>query len=688
MILIMGGNFVISVVQLRSQFEQQLQNRAEEAATSLALSMVHSVDNQDDATIRSLIDVVFDRGDFQSIYFRYVDQRPEISRGMKAPDAHSALHHLGWMARQFNRMLRLKPAVAQASVTQGWRQLGELTVQVSTASVAEHFWRLALADAAWYALMTFVTLYCVHLLLTLQLKPLHLLLRRLDGLGKGQFRALNGESLSRHPPVKEFEQLTQAIEVLSQRLEQSYAEHSDTIQSLQRNHYEDTLTGLGNLKSWDRFVQHWMSPEVFAPCWMMLIQVENLHHINRRLGKPEGDRLLIQMAKHLKQSVELEHENVHIARGVGGEYWVCCPSPISRQFQQPAEVILRRLWQLPLVNQMEARMRAAVIPLAHITQIHVIKHQLDRLIRRAHDSHTDWLVDEPDQLAITNWVQWQQRLAKALRENQIELFVQPLYAYEPDGDGVSITLAGVKQQQRILQYEIHCRLCCNGQPSMRAGAFWPMVEELGLAADFDRLIVEVFLQHSAVRSTGGQWVINLSGQSLMSTDFRQWFLETVLTSEQLKHVQLMLEFSEFTLAKTLKSSIHRHPTSVSQPQAELDDTMTQEGDAAMEWLYTLSKKGIGLSVDHLGTSGQSFGFIAHFPIKQGKIERRYIHRIQHQPDSALFVTGMANILHSQHAKCFVEGVETEEEFQSLASLNINGLMGYGVEEPKALIELG
>ncbi len=42
MLLIMSGNLVINVLQLQSNYEQQLKARADETATTLALSMSHS----------------------------------------------------------------------------------------------------------------------------------------------------------------------------------------------------------------------------------------------------------------------------------------------------------------------------------------------------------------------------------------------------------------------------------------------------------------------------------------------------------------------------------------------------------------------------------------------------------------------------------------------------------------------
>ena len=94
--------------------------------------------------------------------------------------------------------------------------------------------------------------------------------------------------------------------------------------------------------------------------------------------------------------------------------------------------------------------------------------------------------------------------------------------------------------------------------------------------------------------------------------------------------------------------------------------------------------GLRLSVDHVGTSGKSFGFLARFPIYQGKIERRYIRNIHQHKDSEFFVSGMIQVFQSQGALCFAEGVEIQDEIDTLKSLKVDGIMGFALGRPEPL----
>ncbi len=121
MLLIMSGNLVINVLQLQSNYEQQLKARADETATTLALSMSHSALLEDDAALRSMVDVVFDRGHFAQIRFDYLDSDRSVVRDAEQDLAPN-------VPRWFKNAMKLSAGAARAHVSQGWQQLGYLTV--------------------------------------------------------------------------------------------------------------------------------------------------------------------------------------------------------------------------------------------------------------------------------------------------------------------------------------------------------------------------------------------------------------------------------------------------------------------------------------------------------------------------------------------------------------------------------
>ena len=624
MLLIMSGNLVINVLQLQSNYEQQLKARADETATTLALSMSHSALLEDDAALRSMVDVVFDRGHFAQIRFDYLDSDRSVVR-----DAEQGLAPN--VPKWFKNAMKLSAGAARAHVSQGWQQLGYLTVTLHPGAMYLQLWRLVQAEIAWFGLMLFVAVYGLRLVLHWQLQPLKQVLTLVDKLAHNQF-----SHITEQPKARELKSLVNSMNALSDRLHQSFVAHGETVSRLQQDNFNDHLTGLNNRKGWERFLLDHMKDDNFSRGWMALLNVENLSQLNTQQGKSLTDELLAQIGWQLTHESLLSHEHVCVARTNGGEFWIFSPDPLDDKYLQRIKTIEKNLLHLSLLQQYQGQICMAVLPVHEVLSPSSLKHQLDLLLGRARTQHVGLLVGEVEEHTIINWQHWRQKLEEALAKGSIELYRQPLF--NPKGD--------------MLQQEVHCRLMCVGEASMAAGLFWPMVEKLALATAFDRLIVEKWQLHFDQHPHSGDWVLNLSGKSLNDENFCHW-LEQVLSSEQKQ--ALIIEFSEYTLVHS--------------------------SDRARTWLGHITQQGVRLSVDHIGTSGKSFGFLARFPLYQGKIERRFIRDIHEHKENAFFVAGMVQVFHAQQTLCFAEGVESDQEKMALLELDVDGVMGYGLQKP-------
>ncbi len=627
MCLIMSGNLVINVLQLHNNYEQQLQARADETATTLALSMSHSALLEDDAALRSMVDVVFDRGHFAQIRFDYLTASRAVVRDAEQDIAPS-------VPQWFKDGLRLSSGTARAHVSQGWQQLGQLTVTLHPGAMYLQLWRLVQAEIAWFGLMLLVAVYGLRWLLHWQLQPLKQVLSLVDKLAHNQFSHIVAQ-----PRARELKSLVNSMNALSDRLHQSFVAHGETVSKLQQDKFNDSLTGLNNRQGWQRFLQDHMQEDNFSRGWVALLNVENLSQLNSAQGKSLTDELLAQIGDQLSHESLLSHEHVCVARTGGGEFWIFSPDPLADEYLVGIKAIEKNLLQLSLVQQCLAQLRMAVLPVHGLLSPSSLKHQLDLLLERARHQQVGLLVGEVAEHSVINWQHWRQKLENALAQGNIALYRQPLFNAEGE----------------CLQQEVHCRLICVGEASMAAGLFWPMVEKLELASAFDRLIVEKWQAHFEQHPQSGDWVLNLSGKSLNDEHFCHWF-EQVLSTVQKQ--ALIIEFSEYTLVHS--------------------------SERAATWLAHIIQQGVRLSVDHVGTSGKSFGFLARLPLYQGKIERRFIRDIHRHKENAFFVAAMVQVFQGQQTLCFAEGVESESEKAALLALGVDGVMGYGLQEPLLL----
>ena len=623
MLLVMGGNLLLNIYQLRTNFEHQLTVRAEEIATTLALTLTHNAQTKDNASLRSMIDVVFDRGHYLEIRFDYVDGSESVMRTVSHQVANTA-------PKWFTNKLTLRGGYSEAFVTDGWSQLGLLKVQLHPGLVYQQMWELVKAEVAWYALMLFIVLYGLRLLLAWQLKPLKSVLDLAEKLAANQFLHITKE-----PKAKELKILVRAMNQLSDRLQASFTAHGETVRKLQQENFHDSLTELNNRKGWDRFLNDWMKPESFAPGWMMLIRIENLQELNATHGKSQIDEIIMQVAMLLKTEPSLNHEHVCTAR-LGGEFWVFSPETIDSGSAQRITLLAKTIRRLSHVQHYQVSLGIVGLPINDVIAPASIKHQLDILMERSHAGQHEVLIGETESLTLTNWVHWQKRLSEALKDEKIELYAQDVF----DAKG------------QLIQKEVHCRLSQVDGDALLAGYFWPMVDRLDFSVAFDQLVIHKWLKLSDKKV---DWVINLSSKSINDENFHYWF-EKTLNDDTLN--TLIIECSEYTLAYMSES--------------------------ARQWLHKMSAKGLRLSFDHVGTSGKSFGFLSRFPIYQGKIEKRFIRDVDQHSEHAFFVSSMIKVFHAQQALCLAEGIESEAEKNKLIELGVDAVMGYALGKPVAL----
>ena len=105
--------------QSRNYLNEQLTRTAQDAATSLALSMQASWQAEPDvAILRSLADALFDRGLYTALRLQGTDGTLLLSRVNNEV--------IPSVPRWFQTLYRLQPQAASAELTDGWRTLARL----------------------------------------------------------------------------------------------------------------------------------------------------------------------------------------------------------------------------------------------------------------------------------------------------------------------------------------------------------------------------------------------------------------------------------------------------------------------------------------------------------------------------------------------------------------------------------
>ncbi len=194
-------------------------------------------------------------------------------------------------------------------------------------------------------------------------------------------------------------------------------------------------------------------------------------------------------------------------------------------------------------------------------------------------------------------------------------------------------------------------------------SFISLAEELSL---IDELTEAIYLQ--SMRQCGA-WLaegldvklaVNISVSSLHRLDLPESLaLQAAEHGVDASHV--MLEITESQLMKEIK-----------QP---------------LEILTRLRLKGIGLSIDDLGTGHSSLEQLRRIPFTELKIDRSFVHGAAGDASARSILESSVDLARKLNMTTVAEGVETEEDWNLIASLGVDFAQGYLIAKPMAADEL-
>jgi len=114
-------------------------------------------------------------------------------------------------------------------------------------------------------------------------------------------------------------------------------------------------------------------------------------------------------------------------------------------------------------------------------------------------------------------------------------------------------------------------------------------------------------------------------------------------------------------------------------ELEITESLFMEGsdqEGARMKLSRLRANGITMAIDDFGTGYSSLSYIAHLPIDTLKIDRSFVSDMTTSPDHMAIVSTIISLAHALDLKVVAEGVETEEQYDLLKSLDCDQVQGF------------
>ena len=95
----------------------------------------------------------------------------------------------------------------------------------------------------------------------------------------------------------------------------------------------------------------------------------------------------------------------------------------------------------------------------------------------------------------------------------------------------------------------------------------------------------------------------------------------------------------------------------------------------------ITLKGIALSIDDFGTGHSSLEQLKRIPFTELKIDRAFVNGAQHNETARSILESSVVLAQRLGMTVVAEGVETEEDWDLVASLGVDLVQGYFVSRP-------
>jgi diguanylate cyclase (GGDEF)-like protein len=419
----------------------------------------------------------------------------------------------------------------------------------------------------------------------------------------------------------------------------------------------DVLTELVNRREFEaRLERALKSAKARETAYAVLyLDLDQFKIVNDACGHSAGDALLKQIGALLKSKIRWRDT---LARLGGDEFGVLLESCTMDEALRTAENLRELINEFRFVwdeRTFRLGVSVGVVPITPATDdVASLLSAADSACAAAKDAGRNrvynYQENDIDLMKRRKEMQWAARISNALDENRFELFRQTIQPLQASGD-------------QGAHYELLIRMRDESGSLIAPGLFIAAAERYGLMTAIDRWVIEQafrwLVSEADERERLSLCSINLSGQSLADEKFLPFVIDQFQKSG-LNGSCICFEITE-TAAIASYSQANR-------------------------FIHALKEIGCRFALDDFGTGLSSFGYLKHFPVDYLKIDGSFVKEMQHDPIDREMVRSINEIGHLTGKKTIAEFAENAEIITMLRGMGIDFAQGYGVEEPKRLLE--
>jgi PAS domain S-box-containing protein/diguanylate cyclase (GGDEF)-like protein len=461
-----------------------------------------------------------------------------------------------------------------------------------------------------------------------------------DGIVIGVIALFSGHAgIFDHAEVEVLQELAANLGFALQSIEKDHAVHFLS--------YFDSLTGLAKRPLFCQRLAQCLAADSIEPqpLRVVVFDVQKLHAINDSYGRCFGDRLIENMADRLKHAYADVEKLAYFGSGT---FAIALPivehtvdldamlkASIGRLFVEPVHINgqeLRPSLRFGIASYPEDATSADTLVQRAEAALTAAREASERCLEYGSITH------QPTNRSIA----FEFKLAGALERNEFLLHYQPK---------INLTTGSIEGFEALLRWQD------SDEGMIPPSLFIPMLERSGAMVDVGAwVLLQAAHDIQLWRAVGFPNIrvaVNISASQLRRRDFVAQVLSCVGSSKV--PVGIDIELTESMLM--------------------------QDSELASRKLAQLREAGVGVALDHFGTSSSSLPLLAGLPVNALKIDRSLVQRASACAEGTTLVSTIVSLARSFGMQTIAEGVETAEQLQMLRQMNCAQAQGYFLARP-------
>lgn len=621
-LLVMSSLVYFQFTETKSFMVNQMDSDLNNTVTSLSLMLKPHLETGDEATVDTLVNVIFEGGFYKKVSLVWLadNKQQHWDNGISIQK----------VPQWFIDLELFEAQSKEVTITSGWLQLATLRVESNPAMGYRELWRTMNDTLMVLAILFIVSIIVLRLRLKRILKPLHNVAEHARDVSQRKFHpdmAL--------PTTTELKEVVSAINSMSGQLKQVFTALDEEVDSLKNDTLRDQVSQLPNRLYLTGQLNSWLDePDVGA---LLLAELNWLDEIHSQYGYQMRDQTIKVLAK--KFSNELPHSSeTLVARISNTEFAFLIRKADKDQVSEYLQSLIRLINQEMLNASCEPNQDFAIgvsERSADVTRAELLS-QADNALQKAlnEEKISHWFYVETEQEMSREG--WREQLVDAINMNQF------LFQWQPVQQCIN---------NEVIHREIYCRLEVAGKV-IKAGQFMPYIERLSLGHRLDRCLLEAIAKQNLLESSSKPIAINLSRESVNNKGFHSW-LKGYLT-EISTPAKLHFEMSE--------------------------SGITQNLETCLQLCEIINEAGAQFGVDNCGRQMGSLTYLQELKPHYIKLDLSlscYNNEEDEENQQNLeLCRALVSIARGLSIKTIITGIEDDKHLQTIKTLRAEGYQGY------------